>query len=148
MATNNKINNSMAYANFRYLEKTLTASNINNMFATPVEVIPAPGSNKGIFLLRIFYNYKFNTTPASGGGNTLLVFSSNNTTNAHGTANIASSVLTASSSSIAKFITQSSNRAFSVIDNSAINITNQTAAFTGGDCSLKLRLYYAVVNLT
>lgn len=53
---------------------TLQPSDILNLKATPVQILPAPGVGKVIALDHIFLQYKFVTTPYSNTGNNDVVF--------------------------------------------------------------------------
>lgn len=54
-------NTSWQEDSFRVAKKTLTAAQINNMFTTPVEIVPAPGANKVIFPVRAVAYLEYNS---------------------------------------------------------------------------------------
>ena len=56
---------------------TLTSAQILNLAATPITIVPAPGSNKTILLTNVLAHYRYNSTAYTingAGGNFLIGF--------------------------------------------------------------------------
>lgn len=104
-------------------EVDIDAATFNAMFATPVEIIPAPGANKVIVPLRIYLQCLYGTTQLTGGGN--LDFQWGNTPAAGG-----SDVTGTKTSS--NFTTITADRVLSFSTDSAVNSETTAACVNQG----------------
>ena len=125
--------------------KTVTLSNtdINSIYTTPITLIPAPGSGKVLQLSSILWSFEYGTIQYTGGGNirvkeettgTNLVAGLNDTS-IKGTADYIQSDASPSSSSNV------------LTANKGILISNDTASFATGDGTLKVIIKYYTVTL-
>lgn len=131
---------------------TLTQANWLGMSATPVTILAAQGTGVGIIVESFSINYHFATAAFAGGGATLLQYGS--TTLGAGPA--ATNTLAAVgfsdqvSSRVAVLTGTLAGTAIASVANTALTISNQTAAFTGGNAlsTFAWTLIYRTMALT
>lgn len=131
---------------------TLSNTNWTSMSATPVTILAAQGSGVGIVVESFSINYHFATAAFAGGGATLLQYGAT----ALGAGPAATNTLAAvgfsdqTSSRVAVLTGTLLATAITGIANTALTISNQTAAFTGGNASSTFAwvLTYRTVTLT
>ena len=123
---------------------SISSANILGMFATPVEVLAAPGAGKIRIIDEVVFSFTVGTQYANGGnvrlqydGDTVNIL---NNTFATGNVTGASSVWEQMSSN---FVSTTA----AVSTNKAIKITNATAAFITGTGTLKLFILYRDITL-
>ncbi len=128
---------------------TLTAAQVNTMFTTPVELIPAPAAGSFIVVQQaILVNENGGTAWTSGGAIT-IGYSNANPGNPNAlTGTIAATFLT--SPTAKQIITlagaQIATALESTVDALGIFISNATGVFATGTGVLKIRLLYTVVK--
>ena len=131
---------------------TLTAANVKALNATPISLVPAPGSGYALIFEGAVVYYGFNTAAYAGiaGGEDLAV----KYTDASG--------LQVGSCETASFLDQTSNQtrfispyraasgASDIIPaaNAALVLHMLSGEITSGDTQLKLRVYYRIVPVT
>ena len=128
---------------------TLSTANITGMYATPVSLLPAPGTSRIIRVVSIVGKVVFNSAAFASGGVFIVQYDS--------TANGAG-VNAASGTIAAAIINGSANQIFTLNGaaltgaaatgflNKALYASNQTGAFTTGDGSVVLTITYQVVT--
>lgn len=130
------------------VEVSLTAAQFNGMYATPVQVLAAPGANKAIIINHAVLNMTFVSAQYAAGGAVGLQYG--NTDHLGGVAASATEAATdftgASASTLFRFGGGlSTGAAISAAANAAVYISNATAAFTTGDSTFKLWVWYEVI---
>ena len=127
----------------------LTAAQVNTMFTTPVELIPAPAAGSFIVVDQaILVNENGGTAWTSGGAITIGYSNANPGSPNALTATIAATFLT--TPTVKQIITlagaQIASAAESTVDALGIFISNATGVFATGTGVLKIRLLYTVVK--
>jgi len=130
------------------VEVSLTAAQFNGMYATPVQIIAAPGANKAIIVNHAVLNMTYGAAQFAGGGAVGLQYG--NTAHLAGAAASATEAATdftgASASTLFRFGGGLfTGVALSSAANAAVYISNATAAFTTGDSTFKLWVWYEVI---
>jgi hypothetical protein len=128
---------------------TLTAAQVNTMFTTPVELIPAPAAGSFIVVDQAILVNENGGTAWTGGGALTIGYSNANPGSPNAlTGTIAATFLT--SPTVKQIITlagaQIASAAESTVDALGIFISNAGAVFATGTGSLKIRLLYSVVK--
>lgn len=130
------------------VEVSLTAAQFNGMYATPVQVIAAPGANKAIIVKDVVMNMTFVSAQYAAGGAVGLQYG--NTAHLGGTQASATEAATdftgAAASTLFRFSGGlGTGAAVSAAVNTAVYISNATAAFTTGDSTFKVWISYQVL---
>jgi hypothetical protein len=130
------------------VEVSLTAAQFNGMYATPVQVIAAPGANKINVVDKVVMNMTFVSAQYASGGVVGLQYG--NTAHLAGPAasatEAASDYTGAAASTVFRFGGGLSTGApISTCANTAIYISNATGAFTTGDSTFKCWVYYVTL---
>lgn len=128
----------------------LTAAQVNGMYATPVQLLAAPGAGKLIIIDQILWDIAFVSAQYAAGG--AITAQYGNTV--HGAGPAASGSLTAASlNGVAASgylsnggIAGSLNVAASASLNTAVYLSNATGAFTTGDSTVTMYIKYRVVT--
>lgn len=130
------------------VEVSLTAAQFNGMYATPVQVIAAPGANNAIIVNHAVLNMTYVSAQYAAGGAVGLQYgSSAHLAGAAASATEAATDFTgAAASTLFRFgAGLSTGAAISSAANAAVYISNDTAAFTTGDSTFKLWVWYEVI---
>jgi len=130
------------------VEVSLTATQFNGMYATPVQVIAAPGANKVIVVGDVILNMTFGTTQFTAGGAVGLQYgSSAHLAGAAASATEAASDYTGAAASTLFRIGGglSTGAAISSAANAAVYISNATQAFASGDSTFKVWISYRIL---
>lgn len=130
------------------VEVSLTAAQFNGMYATPVSVIAAPGANKAIIVNHAVLNMTYGAAQFAAGGAVGLQYGSTaHLAGAPASATEAATDFTgASASTLFRFgAGLSTGAAVSAAANAAVYISNATAAFTTGDSTFNLWIWYEVI---
>lgn len=121
---------------------TFTAAQIAGMFATPLVIVPAPGSNSKVVLIQGVATLNFGTTPFTGSPGTLIM----------GYANVPQTLTTTSSAGLLNASTTTASGLRGAIPanytgflNQAVVATSQTGAVSGGDSTLTIDMFYVIV---
>ncbi len=134
----------------QYVRVSMTAAQWNGMYAAPVQLIPAPGANKIIVLAEAVMSMTFVSAAYAAGG--IVAIQYDNTV--HGAGSIASNTeaavdFFAASSTTYQFTPISGSTfgasTFAVTVNKGLFLSNQTGAFTTGDGTWKIDLWYRVI---
>ena len=128
----------------------LTAAQVNGMYATPVQLIAAPGAGKLIIIDSILWDVAFVSAQYAAGG--AIAAQYGNTI--HGAGPLASSTLAAATLNgvaASSFLGEAGSSP--VLDvtktaslNTAVYISNASAAFTTGDSTINLYIRYRIVS--
>lgn len=128
---------------------TLTAAQVNTMFTTPVELIPAPAAGSFIVVQQAIFVNENGTVAWTSGGAITVGYSNANP----GSPNALSGTVAATflTSPVVKQIltlagAQIASAAESTVDALGIFISNATGVFATGTGVLKIRLLYTVVK--
>ena len=148
-------NNAVDFANLaadvaKQATVTLSSAQILGMYGTPVQLIAAPGSGKLILIDDITWDVAFGTTQYAAGG--AIAAQYGNTVHGGGPA-ASSSLAAATLNGVAasSFLTEDGSAG--VVDvaktaslNTAVYLSNATAAFTTGDSTATLYVRYRVIT--
>jgi len=130
---------------------TLNQSDIQNMYASPIQIVAAPGSNMLIVVDQVVFQYNLiSGGPTFGGGGTTGLQYINA---AHGAGTIIASFPAAIGGVDTMYIlspdlTFGTHASIVAIINQGLYLSNQTAAWTGGNAgnSAKIDVYYRIVS--
>lgn len=139
MPTNNAINNQVGNG-FISKKFILTPAQVIGAFATPVQLIPAPGAGKIALIYQADIFLNFNSVAYTGGGTPVLF----PTTLSNG---VPFSTTTITASAKTWQGAQQVGPGISHV-NQAWNFTNQTGAFANGDSNLHIHLFYRIWSVT
>lgn len=133
----------------KFATLSLTVAQIQGMNGTPVSVLPAAAANVSIIIDHIIFEVKGGSAAFSGGGTVQFQYHVAPNTVVH-TGTIAASVLTGASNSsftrIALFPGFGSS-GLALTAASGIDITNSSAAFTGGTgATINVYIKYRKIN--
>lgn len=128
---------------------TLTAAQVLGMYATPVQLVAAPGSGKLILIDSILWDIAFVSAQYAAGGAIQAQYG--NTIHGAGSpasASIAAATLNGVSASgfLANGSGSATLNAPATVENTAVFLSNATAAFTTGDSTVNLYVRYRVVT--
>lgn len=128
---------------------TLSAAQILGMYATPVQLIAAPGAGKLILIDSILWDIAFVSAQYAAGG--AIAAQYGNTV--HGGGSAASGTLAAASLNgvaASGFLSNAGSagllNAPATVENTAVYLSNATAAFTTGDSTVTLYVRYRIVT--
>ena len=118
---------------------TLTASQIDSMFTTPIVLIPAPGAGLAIIVDSIAFKLVNGGTNFAGGGVVTISYQGGGATVVP---TVAAAVVNGATST-----TQLAQNATTVTAsiNQGIQITNATGVFTTGNGTLTLNITYTII---
>jgi hypothetical protein len=128
----------------------LTAAQVNGMYATPVQLLAAPGSGKLILIDSILWDIAYGTTQYAAGGAIAAQYGNS----VHGAGPAASGTLAAATLNAvaaSSFLSNAGSAglldvASSAALNTAVYLSNASAAFTTGDSTVNLYIKYRVVT--
>lgn len=132
-----------------YVEVSLTAAQFNGMYATPVQLIAAQGANTLIVVDKMVMEMSYGSADYAAGG----VVAAQYGATAHGAGPLATNTeaaadffAAASTSFVFGSATgNSSALPFSTTVNTGVYLSNQTGAFTTGDSTWTVKLWYKVI---
>ena len=130
---------------------SLSAANITGMYATPIQLVAAPGAGKVLIVQEaILYTNSTGQTPFGGGGATKIQYDS--TANGAGTNTLTTTIsaanITAASSQVLGGLIPSTT-ALTGVTNKGIFLSNATGAFTGGTGTvIVVSLTYQTITAT
>lgn len=128
---------------------SLTAAQVNGMYATPVQIVAAPGAGKLVLIDSILWDIAFVSAQYAAGGAIQAQYG--NTIHGAGSpasASIAAATLNgvAASGYLANGSGAATLNAPATVKNTAVFLSNATAAFTTGDSTVTLYVKYRVVT--
>lgn len=127
----------------------LTAAQVNGMYATPVQLVAAPGAGNLILIDSILWDIAFVSAQYAAGGAIQAQYG--NTVHGAGSpasASIAAATLNgvAASGFLANGSGSATLNAPATVENTAVYLSNATAPFTTGDSTVNLYVRYRVVS--
>jgi len=131
----------------QYAEVDLTAAQWNGMYAAPVALVAAPGANKVIVVDKIVYNMTFVSAQYAAGGAVVAQYDST----VHGAgspaaATVAAATVNGYAASTGIMVDGAmASVAFTAMVNKGLYLSNDTAAFTTGDSTWKVQVWYRIV---
>lgn len=130
----------------QHLEVNISAAEINGMYASPVELVPAAGANTLLVLDKVVLVMTYGSAQYQAGGNVHVQY--DDTANGGGV--LASSTLSASdlqgAASASLSLNQGSASApFSSTVNKGLFLSNASAAFTTGDSDVVAHCWFKVI---
>jgi len=131
-----------------YATGTLTNGNLTGMYGTPVSLIAAPGSGLAIMVDRVMLQHEHATTAFTAGGG--IVFQYGNTANGAGlkcAEALSATVLTTGAKAGQQQNGEMAASAATNYENTAIFISNETAAFATGDGTATYHIWYSIVSV-
>lgn len=136
----------LASSTIQYARVSLSAAQWNGMYATPVQVVAAAGANTQIMVHAAIASMTFVAAQYAAGGVVKLQYT--NTINGGGTAatgTVAAATVNGLAASSA-FTLQGAQAAaaFTAVRNQGVFISNDTAAFTTGDGTWVIDIWYSV----
>jgi len=135
----------------------LTTADVQNMYATPIQLLAPQGAHTLIVVNQVVFEYIFNSTPFSGGSSNGPVIQYGNTAHAGGIpitslfanalqGNVSQGEVIGVWSSLSG-LPGSGGTAAQII-NQGVYVSNTTAPFTGGNSSVRITLYYTALATT
>lgn len=121
----------------------LTAAQILGMYAAPVLILPAPAANTVNVVSSAVWNIKYGAAQFAAGGVIALQYA--NTVHGAGTAassTIAAATLNGVAANTILTMTAPASIALANATAQGLYLSNQTAAFTTGDSTATLKVYY------
>ena len=131
----------------QYVEVDMTAAQWNGMYAAPVQLVAAPGANHLIVVDKIDLNMTFVAASYAAGGVVAAQYDST----VHGagspaSATIAAATINGYAASTAIMVDGViSSVLFTACVNKGLFLSNQTGAFTTGDGTWKIQVWYRIV---
>lgn len=111
----------------------ISSTQLLNMYTSPIELIPAPGSGKYIVVDKIVMKYTYGSVAYTQPGNTNAIEAGNNIVQF-------GNVLSGGSS----FVRQASPTSVVLAENTALQLVNTTGNLTNGDGTVQLYVYYSI----
>jgi hypothetical protein len=114
----------------------VTSAQTLTLFTLPVEILPAPGANK-YYDFKVYFEYTYNTTPYVSGRLSIVDNTGKAITNEFDIESTENVILVSSMDSV--------TNVFSTV-NSNLRLKQALADPTGGNGSLKIKIFYNIVN--
>lgn len=132
----------------RHVRVSLTTGNITGMYATPVEIIAAPGANKAIVLQSYSVTKLLNTTAFANGGAAQLQYGTTNHAGGQAIGATIAATFVNNAASVFAFRggADLTSVALTAVANTSVTISNATGAFDTGDGSAFVDVFYTVVD--
>ena len=119
----------------------LTTTNLTGMFATPVNVIPAPPANQALVVDVILFQMRPGGTPFSAGGAVTFVYDGTSV-NPH-SGNVPAATVNSASASETQLPPPAAT--IQVPPGVGLDITNAGGAFAGGNGTAVVKIFYHLV---
>lgn len=153
LANNTVATAQLDLSTIQYVKVPMTAAQWNGMSASPFALIAAPGANKIIVVQKLIGAMTFVSAQYAAGGAIICQYDSSATgagVNACGTSTIAAATVNGFAASTSWGLTgqiPAAGAAFSTTVNKGLYLSNQTGAFTTGDGTWNIHIWYQVVTL-
>lgn len=118
----------------------ISAADFNGMYVTPKPLLATPGTTSAYILHHAELVMTYGTTQFAGGGNVSIRAGTQILTDG-----VANTVFQAANNVIAILRTGEGTTSFSQRTNNGLVLSNDTAAFTTGDSTFVLHLWYSVI---
>ena len=119
----------------------LTSANLKAMYATPVQLLAAPGSGSSYIIHKVLFRMTCTSTAYTSGGNVYLQYTTN-TTAVTTAADLPTSIVTGSAGTTDSMVNGIDVNSLS--QNDTISITNATGAFATGTGTAVVYIWYSV----
>ena len=131
----------------QYAEVDFTAAQWNGMYAAPVQLVAAPGANKIIVVDRVVLDMTFVAAQYANGGVVAAQYDSTvHGAGAPASATIAAATINGYAASTGIMVAGAmSSVAFTNMVNKGLFLSNDTGAFTTGDGTWKVHVWYHIV---
>lgn len=130
----------------QYAVISMTAAEWNGMYVTPKQLIAAPGANLQIMVHRVMGFLDYNSAQFAGGGNIFAQYDT--TTLGAGTAATAGLANTGINSAVVdstfQLVGSQQVAASSTTVNKSVCLSNASAAFTTGNSTFKIAIWYSI----
>lgn len=123
---------------------SMTTAQIKGAYATPVEIVAAPGAGKAVIVDQAVFSFTYIAPQYTGGGDFRLQYQTS-TDNILGVVGDGGGWL--GTSDILAQINPASATRVTVIANKAIQFTNATGAFATGNGTVKVFIKYRIITL-
>lgn len=148
IANNAVTSGKLAVNTLQYAAVPITASQFNGMYATPVQLVAAAGSNTLLVLDRVCLAMTYDSAAYAAGGVAHVQYDDT----ANGAGVIASTTLAAASfqdtaSTVYSFNAGAVEYPFATCANQGLYLSNITGAFTTGDSDFVAHCWYKVISL-
>ena len=148
MAVNGVTSAALALNTIQYVQVAMTAAQWNAMYATPYQIIAAPGAGLIIQTEKVWYDMAFVAAQFAAGGVVNLQY--DNTANGAGvavTSDVAAATINGlAASSIVPATSTTSAFAQSTTVNKGLYMSNKSGAFTTGDGTWKINVAYRIIT--
>lgn len=154
VSTNGLTSASLDKTTIQYLKVPMTAAQWNGMYAAPFEIIPAPGAGKAIIVRGIAAAMTFVAAQYAAGGAVILQYDSTVT---HGAGLNTCGTTTQAAATVNGFAASTTfgmggqvpiaGIASASFVNKNVALSNATGAFTTGDGTWNIHVWYEVVTL-
>jgi hypothetical protein len=118
-----------------YSEVTITSGETLTLFSLPVEILPAPGVNK-YYDFKVYFEYTYNSSPYIS--NTLLLVDNTNK-------QVSKEFYIEGSDNVILVSNMDTQQPFTTV-NSNLLLRTTVSDPTNGDGTIKLKIYYNIVN--
>lgn len=146
-STTKKDNFLAGLGGMRHTQVTLSAANINGMYAAPVVLLAAPGTGKAIAINKVIFKITRTATAFASGGAAIIQYGS--TVNGGGTqsldSTLAATVITGAAGDSYTLRNGAVISDSSAVANAGIYISNATGAFTTGTGTATVDVWYTVI---
>lgn len=127
------------------LNVALSAANLIAMFTTPVEIIPAPGAGKYIVVEQIVLEMTRSATAFTGGGVVTFQYAAGAVVHS---GSIPAAVINGGAGVVHTLLAPNTTaNGITVPENTAVTITNGTAAFATGTGTAIAKIWYRIVTV-
>lgn len=151
MVTNTQLNTGTIPVVVQTATLSLSSSNIQNMFTTPIQIIAAQGAHTYIIVHNVTTEYIFNTSGYTDGDSLIIQYGNVGSESSSYILFYYSNLILQGSSSAMDSENGQAGRVqmlASGVVNQGLYITNGTAPYTGGDSTAKLTVLYSVITTT
>jgi hypothetical protein len=133
-----------------YTKVTISSSEIKGMFATPKLLVAAGGANTMLYPMATIFEIKYNSATYAGGGNVFIQWDSTASgggTKALGSITAANAGVTSTADAFSYLVTLGSVAitTTSAVVNKGFYLSNSSGAFTTGNSTCYVHLYYTVL---
>lgn len=132
--------------NVETIEVSLSAANIIALYGSEHTLVPAPGAGKAVVFESATVSFSYGTVQFTGGGD-LRFYYAGQTTSLSATPNFADNIQAAADSALSLDNQADAAGGEPLFENTAIILTNVTAAFANGDGTMKVNVRYRTITL-
>jgi hypothetical protein len=126
---------------------TLSAAQLEAMFATPVSILPAPGAGFAIIVKEIEFELIGGSVSFTGGGAITFPYHGSGTASHTGSIPTSGVNVSPSTTTITELGQLAGSNGTVIPANTGVDITNATAAFASGNGTAKVFMEYRIIQL-